>query len=97
MALPEVLMSYFTEVGFEQAVLLTDFHFDLTLLSAFGERVTCSRTRATTWSTLGGYLPWSALIGVQNTLGDRSCVSGLIGHCPVLQRMGQLILEDTSR
>ncbi|MED6213781.1 hypothetical protein PIB30_096702 [Stylosanthes scabra] len=38
MATPEMLMTYFRDTGFGQAVMLTDFHFDLTLLSAFVER-----------------------------------------------------------
>ncbi|MED6196847.1 hypothetical protein PIB30_051127 [Stylosanthes scabra] len=38
MAPPEVLMPYFWDASFGQAVMLADFHFDLTLLSAFVER-----------------------------------------------------------
>ncbi|MED6164811.1 hypothetical protein PIB30_093769 [Stylosanthes scabra] len=36
---PEVLMRFFREAGFGQAVMLTDFHFDRTLLSAFLEKL----------------------------------------------------------
>ncbi|MED6176187.1 hypothetical protein PIB30_085703 [Stylosanthes scabra] len=38
MAPPEVLVPYFRDAGFGQAVMLTDFYFDLTLLLAFVER-----------------------------------------------------------
>ncbi|MED6141626.1 hypothetical protein PIB30_105278 [Stylosanthes scabra] len=37
MAPPKVLMPYFRDNGFGRAMMLTDFHFDLTLLSAFVE------------------------------------------------------------
>ncbi|MED6176589.1 hypothetical protein PIB30_089679 [Stylosanthes scabra] len=73
MAPPKVLMPYFRDVGFGQAVMLTDFHFDLTLLSAFVESWRPETHRSLSpyrmWPTISDYAPMVIrLVGPCGTL-----------------------------